>query len=120
MGVNAMLYAIAVGVLLAGLAPDEGQPPTDAAVLRALPRVPRGTPQVYEEYRDNVVIVKNLLARTTVSLPQADGAALKVVKRHYECVVCFDRVIEAPFPFPIHLRKSETMVVYIDEFTPAK
>ncbi len=33
--------------------------PSDAEVLRAMPRVPRGVPYIYETFRDDIVIVKN-------------------------------------------------------------
>ncbi len=36
-------------------------PPSDQEVLRAMPRVPRGVPYVYETFRDDIVIVKNRL-----------------------------------------------------------
>ena len=36
-------------------------PPSDQEVLRAMPRVARGVPYVYEEFRDDIVIVKNRL-----------------------------------------------------------
>src|ERR1700676_3671142 len=36
-------------------------PPGDAEVLRAMPRVPRGVPYAFETFRDDIVIVKNRL-----------------------------------------------------------
>ena len=35
--------------------------PSDQEVLRAMPRVPRGVPYIYETFRDDIVIVKNRL-----------------------------------------------------------
>src|SRR5262245_51799359 len=45
----------------AGPPPLCEDPPDDARILRAMPRVARGVPYFYEEFRDNIQIVTELI-----------------------------------------------------------
>jgi hypothetical protein len=91
-------------------------PPSDAEVLRAIPRVPRGIPYAYETFRDNVVIVKNRLVDKIDPprfFPLVGQAQLHHC--HWECVVYYDELVQSDYPFPVYLKKPRTQVMYIDK-----
>src|SRR4051795_9589586 len=48
----------------AGPPPLCEDPPDEARILRAMPHVPRGVPYFYEEFRDNIQIVTELVPGT--------------------------------------------------------
>ncbi len=104
-----MLAAIAMLVALASSTNRE--PPADAEVLRAIPQVTRGLPFVVGEFRDDVVIVKNLLKQKTV------GAQ---VETQWECVAYYTRTIELGVPFGATLKKPCVTVIYIDKVSVVK
>ncbi len=91
-------------------------PPSDAEVLRALPRVPRGVPYVYETFRDDIVIVKNRMVDKIDPprfFPLVGPAQLHHC--HWECVVYFNELVQSDYPFPIYIRKPRVQVIYIDK-----
>ncbi len=90
--------------------------PSDAEILRALPRVARGLPGVCEMFRDDVVIVKNRLVDKIDParfFPLVGMAQLH--HRHWECTVYYNEIVQASHPFPVCLKKARTQVVYIDK-----
>jgi hypothetical protein len=94
-----------------------GEPPTDADILRALPGVARGVPFVFEQFRDDITIVKNQLGRPKVGpvrfYPIIGKAAL--VETNWECVTYYTETIQSAFPFPVELKKNRVQVVYIEK-----
>lgn len=91
-------------------------PPSDAEVLRAMPRVPRGVPYVYETFRDDVVIVKNRLVDKIDPprfFPLVGPAQLHHC--HWECVIYYTELCQSDWPFPIYAKKQRTQVIYIDK-----
>ena len=102
-----MLIAIALLVATANLAVPEA--PSDAEVLRALPPATRGLPFVVGEFRDDVVIVKNLLTQKKVAGPAPVAAS------HWECAAYYTRTVQFGFPFDATVKKSCVQVVYIDK-----
>ena len=71
-------------------APICEDPPSDQEVLRAMPRVPRGVPWVYETFRDDIVIVKNRLVDKIDPprfFPLVGPAQLHHC--HWECVIYY-------------------------------
>jgi hypothetical protein len=116
---DAMLPII-VGLLGGFAGADVTEPPTDQEVLRALPRIARGIPYVWEEYRNDITIVKNRLAVYPVELPLFVGASVGLVKESWECSVYYDRVIQSDYPFSVQLRKPQVQVLYIDKLKLAK
>ena len=91
-------------------------PPTDQEVLRAMPRVARGIPYVYEEFRDDIVIVKNRLVDEIDPprfFPLVGPAQLHHC--HWECVIYFTELIQSDHPFPQYIKKSRVEVMYIDK-----
>ena len=97
-------------------APICEDPPSDGEVLRAMPRVPRGVPYVYEVFRDNIVIVKNKLVDKIDPprfFPLVGPAQLHHC--HWECVIYYDELIQSEHPFPVYLKRAKVQVIYIDK-----
>jgi len=91
-------------------------PPTDREVLRTLPKQVRGVPYVYEEFRDDITIVKNRIVDKIDPprmFPLVGFAQLHHC--HWECAVYYNEVIQSSYPFPTYIRKPRTQVVYIDK-----
>jgi hypothetical protein len=90
--------------------------PTDQEVLRAMPRVPRGTPYIYETFRDDIVIVKNRLVDKIDPprfFPLVGMAQLHHC--HWECVIYYTETVQSDYPFPVKVKKPRTQVIYIDK-----
>ena len=90
--------------------------PGDAEVLRAMPRVPRGVPYVYETFRDDIVIVKNRLVDKIDPprfFPLVGPAQLHHC--HWECVIYYNELVQSDYPFPVYVRKARVQVIYIDK-----
>jgi len=90
--------------------------PSDAEVLRAMPRVPRGVPYIYETFRDNIVIVKNRLVDKIDPprfFPLVGPAQLHHC--HWECVIYYDELVQSDYPFPVYVKKPRVQVIYIDK-----
>lgn len=90
--------------------------PSDGEVLRAMPRVPRGVPYIYEQFRDNIVIVKNKLVDKIDPprfFPLVGPAQLHHC--HWECVIYYDELVQSDYPFPVYIKKQRVQVIYIDK-----
>jgi hypothetical protein len=91
-------------------------PPSHREVLRLMPRVKRGIPFVYEEFRDEIDIVKNRVV-DTIDPPRfypLIGMA-QLHHCHWECIVQYTETVQSSYPFPTHVKKKRTQVVYIDK-----
>ena len=91
-------------------------PPTDQEVLRAMPRGARGVPYVYDDFRDNIVIVKNRLVDKIDPprfFPLVGPAQLHHC--HWECVIYYTETIQSDYPFPRYTKKPRVQVMYIDK-----
>jgi hypothetical protein len=91
-------------------------PPCDAEVLRAMPRVPRGVPYAYETFRDDIVIVKNRLVDKIDPprfFPLVGPAQLHHC--HWECIVYYTETVQSDYPFPVKCVKQRVQVIYIDK-----
>jgi len=91
-------------------------PPTDAEVLRAMPRTARAVPYVYQEFRDDITIVKTkILDRLDPprEYPKIGTARLRV--QHWECAVYYTETVETAWPFPTQVKKPRVQVIYIDK-----
>jgi hypothetical protein len=90
--------------------------PSDQEVLRAMPRVARGVPYIYEEFRDDIVIVKNKLVDKIDPprfFPLVGPAQLHHC--HWECVIYYTQTIQSDYPFPVYKKKQRVEVIYIDK-----
>ena len=97
-------------------APVCEDPPSDQEVLRSLPKGIRGVPFVYEEFRDNIVVVKNRIV-DKIDPPRffpLIGMA-QLHHCHWECAVLYTETIQSANPFPTYIKKNRKQVVYIDK-----
>jgi RNA polymerase sigma factor (sigma-70 family) len=88
-------------------------PPTDAEVLRAMPKAARGVPDVSEEFRDDITIVKSkILDRLDPPrvFPKIGTARLRT--QHWECTVYYNETTETNGR---QVKKPRVQVVYIDK-----
>jgi hypothetical protein len=97
-------------------APICEDPPSDQEVLRAMPRVPRGVPWIYETFRDDIVIVKNRLVDKIDPprfFPLVGPAQLHHC--HWECVIYYTETVQSDYPFPQYTKRNRVQVIYIDK-----
>jgi len=91
-------------------------PPTEREILRAMPRVARGVPYVYEEFRDNIRIVSERIVDRIDPprfFPLAGLAQLHHC--HWKCTIYYVETIQSDYPFPAKIKKNRIQVVYIDK-----
>lgn len=91
-------------------------PPTLDEAKRALPRLARGFPYVYEEFRDDyrmeVELLVDKIDPPTV-FPLVGPAQLHHC--HWKCTVYFKERIQSFYPFPVTVDNDRVEVVYIDK-----
>jgi hypothetical protein len=91
-------------------------PPSEQEVLRAMPRLTRGVPFVYEEFRDNVEIVSERLVDKIDPprfFPLIGPAQLHHC--HWKCTIYYTETVQSDQPFPVKVVKNRVQVVYIDK-----
>ena len=91
-------------------------PPDEARVLRAMPKVARGVPYFYEEHRDNTQVVTELMVDKIDPprfFPLVGPAQLHHC--HWECAIYFTEIVQSDYPFPCKIRKQRVQVIYIDK-----
>lgn len=91
-------------------------PPDQQEILRAMPRVARGVPYIYEEFRDEIEFsVEKLVDRIDPPrfIPLIGPAQLHHC--HWKCTVYYTETIESSYPFPVRVRRRRAEVVYIDK-----
>lgn len=91
-------------------------PPDEAMVLRALPRVRRGVPYFYEEFRDDIQVVSERMVDKIDParfFPLVGPAQLHHC--HWKCTVYYTETIETGYPFPFQCKRPRIEVVYIDK-----
>ncbi len=100
-----------------GVAPPTCEdPPTERHILNVLPRVTRGVPYIYEEFRDNyrfsVERIKDVIDPVRF-YPLVGPAQLHHC--HYKCTVYYTETRESAYPFPFRCVTHKQQVVYIDK-----
>ena len=96
--------------------PQCEDPPDDAMILRAMPRVRRGVPYVVEEFRDDIEIVKERLVDKIDParfFPLVGPAQLHHC--HWKCTIYYTETIESGYPFPFQCKQQRIEVIYIDK-----
>jgi hypothetical protein len=91
-------------------------PPDDGLVVRAMPHVVRGIPYVYEEFRDNIQIVKERIVDKIDPprfFPLVGPAQLHHC--HWKCTIYYVETVESGYPFPFQCKRPRVEVVYIDK-----
>ncbi|MCS7046101.1 MAG: hypothetical protein NZO58_07075 [Gemmataceae bacterium] len=89
--------------------------PDLARVLRAMRRVTRGVPYIYEEFRDDIEVQYEKIA-DVIDPPRffpLIGPA-QVHHCHWKCTVYYTETVESCYPFPYQLKRRRSEVVYID------
>lgn len=90
--------------------------PSDREVLRAMPKAARGIPYIYEEFYDDIIIVKNRLVDKIDPprfFPLVGPAQLHHC--HWECVVYYTETVQSDYPFPQFTKRNRVQVIYIDK-----
>ncbi|MBY0457570.1 MAG: hypothetical protein K2V38_09555 [Gemmataceae bacterium] len=109
-----MLVTLALAVMAAMSVACEA--PTDTEVLKALPPMARAVPFVFEEFRDDVIIVKRPIAKKLGNKQVVPAVgALRVAEVHWECVAYYTQTVNITFPFPVTVYRPRAAVVYIDK-----
>jgi len=90
-------------------------PPDKASILRAMPRVARGIPYIYEEFRDDIDFTVELVA-DHIDPPRfypLIGPA-QVHHCHWKCTVYYTETVESSYPLPFQVKRRRVEVIYID------
>jgi hypothetical protein len=90
-------------------------PPDEARILRAMPHVARGVPYFYEEHRDDIRIITELMVDKIDPprfFPLVGPAQLHHC--HWKCTIYYLETIESGYPFPFRCVNHQVQVVYID------
>lgn len=109
-----------LGPITSGSTPAAADPPTDDQVMRALEKVrpvQGGTPLLWERQRNNVKIVKQLIADYVdpVRVYPLIGPAQQH-HAHYKCTVYFTEHTYVGWPVPHRLDDEDSVeVIYIDK-----
>lgn len=91
-------------------------PPSEEEVIRALPKVTRGVPFVYEEFRDSYEVVVEKLVDSIdpcVFVPMVGPA--QVHHCRYKCTVFWREQQYSDWPFPFGVKNDRVEVIYIDK-----
>jgi hypothetical protein len=97
-------------------APICEDPPSEQEVLRAMPRVTRGVPFAFEEFRDDIQIVNERLVDKIDPprfFPLVGPAQLHHC--HWKCTIYYTETKQSSYPFPAKIVKHRVEVVYIDK-----
>jgi hypothetical protein len=91
-------------------------PPSEEEIIRALPRVARGVPYLYEEFRDDFTFVTEKIVDQidpVTFIPLVGSAQLHHC--HFKCTVYYRERITSHYPFPFTVVNDRVQVVYIDK-----
>jgi hypothetical protein len=94
-------------------------PPSEREVLRAMPRIARGVPYGYEEFRDDIRIIAEPIV-DKIDPPRffpLIGLA-QLHHCHWKCTVYYTETVQSDWPFPTKIKKHRVEVVYIDKDHP--
>jgi len=90
--------------------------PSEEEIIRALPKVTRGIPYLYEEFRDDfTIVITPLVDRVDPPVVMPLVGAVQVHHCHFKCTVYYKERIISNYPFPFYLEEDRVEVVYIDK-----
>jgi hypothetical protein len=99
-----------------GERPHGESPPTRQEILRAMPKVPRGIPFIYEESRDNLEFTAEKMFDRLEPPRYFPLIGLAQLHRcHWKCTVYFTENIEVSHPFPFREKTRREEIVYLDK-----
>jgi hypothetical protein len=90
-------------------------PPSVQRVIRAMPKIVRGVPHIYEEFRDDIQVVTERI-KDTIDPPRffpLVGPA-QLHHCHWKCTIYYTETLESSYPFPFKVKRPRIEVVYID------
>jgi hypothetical protein len=91
-------------------------PPDRAEIKRAMPRVTRGVPYIYEEFHDDIEFtVEKLVDRMDPPRFYPLVGPAQLHHCHWKCTVYFTETVESSYPFPFRCKRRRVEVVYIDK-----
>jgi hypothetical protein len=91
-------------------------PPYEEEMIRALPKVARGIPYIYQEFRDNYTFVVEKLVDQIdppTFIPLVGPAQLHHC--HYKCTIYYTQRIRSDYPFPFTVVNDKREEVLIDK-----
>lgn len=91
-------------------------PPDKSEILRAMKRVTRGVPYVYEEFRDDIEVTVEKIV-DVVDPPRfypLIGPA-QLHHCHWKCTVYYTETMESSYPFPFQAKRRRSEVIHIDK-----
>lgn len=90
-------------------------PPDRQTMLRAMPRVPRGVPYVYEEFREDYdFTIERLVDRVDPPRFYPLVGPAQLHHCHYRCNIYYTETQESGYPFPFQIKRRRVETVYID------
>jgi hypothetical protein len=90
--------------------------PDEQEIMRAMPRVTRGVPYIYEEFRDDIEFAwEKLVDRIDPPRFYPLIGPAQLHHCHWKCTMFFTETVESMYPFPFRVRKRRAEVVYIDK-----
>jgi hypothetical protein len=99
-----------------GFRPYCEDPPDQQEILRVMPRVTRGVPYIYEEFRDEIEFtVEKLVDHIDPPRFMPLVGPIQLHHCHWKCTVYFTETIESGYPFPFRAKRRRAEVVYIDK-----
>jgi RNA polymerase sigma factor (sigma-70 family) len=90
--------------------------PSEAEVVRALPRLPGNVPAFLEVYRDDIQVATERLVRQVDPprfFPLVGEAELHHC--HWKCTVYYRETVESSYPYRFRTKRPRVEVVYIDK-----
>lgn len=91
-------------------------PPDQQEILRAMPRVTRGVPYVFEEFRDDIEFtVEKLVDKIDPPRFYPLIGPAQLHHCHWKCTVYYTETIESCYPFPFRYKHRAAQVIYIDK-----
>lgn len=99
-----------------GYKPKCEDPPDIQTINRAMPRVARGLPGIYEEFRDDMdYALKNIVDHVDPPRFYPLIGMAQLHHCHWEITIFYTETISVGFPFPYRTVRRRTEVVYIDQ-----
>jgi hypothetical protein len=89
--------------------------PDPAAINRAMPRVARGIPYIYEEFRDDIQFdVERIVDHIDPPRFYPLVGMAQLHHCHFKCTVYYTETIESGYPFPFQCKSRRVENVMID------
>ncbi len=102
-------------VLQFGLRATYEDAPDPQEIMRAMPRVDRGIPFIYETFRDDIEIsTEKLVDRLDAPRFYPLIGPAQIHHRHWKCTVTFTETTSVAYPFPMQTQRKCKEVVYLD------